>query len=197
MAVLALVCLYIFGRDARISAASTIMWNECDNVCSDSTQCNTTCYDNPIQFEDGNPTTCLLDGYPYDTSQVTAAAMASATGRITSRRGCPDDCAVNICVSTGCSPESPCGDSEACDAEGCCFNQCVGSSCGGTSRSCGFTGDSCESDVDCCSNEACQGDYVFIGFVWDSNTNAWDIPVWNLQYYCAAAALAPSSEAHH
>jgi hypothetical protein len=196
-AFLVLVSLYTFGRPTHISATSTGMWDECDNVCGDSTQCNTSCFDNPIQFENGNPTTCLLDGYPYDTTQ--ACCGDGLCDRSNDEQNvCPADCTVNICVSSGCSPESLCGDSEACDADGCCFNQCSGSSCGADSRSCGLTGSSCESDNDCCAGtEACEGNGVFIGFDYDSDTDSWDIPVWNLQYYCAAAAMRPLSMAHH
>jgi hypothetical protein len=195
-AFLVLVTLYTFGRGTHVSASSTGMWPECDNVCGDSTQCNTTCFDNPIEFENGNATNCYLDGYGYDTAQYCCGdgLCDRANGELTL---CPDDCNVNICVSSGCSPASLCGGSQTCDANGCCFNQCVDSHCGSDTRSCGITGSSCESDSGCCSTEACESNSVFVGFAYDSGTSAWDIPVFDTQSYCAEAAVAPLSMAHH
>jgi hypothetical protein len=118
------------GWRTRVSAGSHL----CPDVCSDSTLCATSCYATEIDFENGNPTTCLGYGL-YDESQY-CCGDGFCLNNSDEPAFCPSDCGTcngtmgsdcDFATQTGCSAGHMCNPCDVCKP----IPYCSGSSCNG------------------------------------------------------------------
>ncbi len=122
----------------------------CDEVCTGSTECGTLCYENMMEFENGNDITCY-EYDVYDPDQFCCLDRVCNLGAEESCGNCTADC--GTCLS----PQPVCGLYGCEQGENCrnCATDCGGC---GSSGQCDYDG-RCESGED----EYCQ-DCQFTGF---------------------------------
>lgn len=128
----------------------------CSEVCDSSTACDETCYENMMEFENGNDITCLEYGV-YDTSVACCGDGACVEGEEPCT--CNDDC--GTCSSGSCNPvtQTGCQPGQKCNMLGVCKDvpNCEDGACdNGTKPSPPECWDAfCESDDDCCGDNIC------------------------------------------
>lgn len=126
---LALVWVYGSVREAPLAAGAT--WFLCENVCSSSTACEETCYENMMEHENGNDITCLEWG-DYDEEQPCCGdgVCEVPEDNLGEWGYCGGDCGPGPgtpTCSTGptCSPsaQTGCSSGEYCAFDGCCADE--------------------------------------------------------------------------
>lgn len=141
----------------------------CEEVCTESTPCNDPCYENMMEFENGN----AIDCFTYDVYDHDAYCCGDNTCVLDNEENCwscPYDC--GACLSPG--PD--------CGANGCE----VGENCQNCPSDCGTCGasSSCDYDSKCedGEDENCQ-DCQFTGFCED-NEDCPDFQGSEFRYVC-------------
>ena len=124
LAFLLIVWGYAATDGARVFATSATEIL-CEEVCTESTACEETCYENMMEFENGNDITCLEWG-TYDESVACCGDGACTKDPDDNESAyCFDDCGpVYPDCPTGptCDPydQTGCDSDDACANDGCC-----------------------------------------------------------------------------
>jgi hypothetical protein len=150
---LVLTTLVLLAGDPEGLFARSMAVPICEEVCTGSTECNTECYENMMEFENGNDITCYEYG-TYDDDQFCCLDDVCNVAAEESCGNCVADC--GPCLSTPTCGQFGCEQGENCES---CPQDC--GACGTSGGSCDYD-DRCEDDED----EYCQ-DCQFTGFCED------------------------------
>jgi|CXWK01.1.fsa_nt_gi hypothetical protein len=120
---LAFLAIVYFGAEVGGVSLAASTPPICEEVCSESTACEESCYENMMEFENGNDITCLDYGV-YDTEATCCGdSVCEAT------RGemgyCNFDCGPIVEGCGECDPyaQTGCGNDEVCTNDECCLAQ--------------------------------------------------------------------------
>ena len=124
------------GRDLAAAPPPPI----CSDVCDSSTACDEICYENMMEFENGNDINCLEYGV-YDQDQFCCGDSLCNLEANESCDACQDDC--GTCCP---DPDIECGNGQCEVGEEC-------SSCSFDCGPCADAGGSCNNNDECDDNE--------------------------------------------
>jgi hypothetical protein len=126
----------------------------CEEVCTESTACEETCYENMMEFENGNDLTCLEWG-TYDESVACCGdGICNKDSDDNESALCYVDCGSIGPICTDCNPynQTGCSGDDACANDGCCVPS-SGPPAPSPPPACFQV--FCFKDSDCCQDDVC------------------------------------------
>lgn len=145
------VGLFLQMHGIGVLARTSIL---CEEVCTESSACDEMCYENMMEYENGNDISCLDYGV-YDDDEICCGdRVCDVDPEADSGMGgfCPADCGPGPVGCGECSPsaQTGCESGEICNAQHCCY---VPGTATPPEPVCWDL--YCQNDADCCSGNHC------------------------------------------
>lgn len=150
-----LLVVWAWGTFGPAGRAAEATWFLCENVCSSSTACEETCYENMMEHENGNDITCLEWGVYDESEPCCGDFVCEAPEEVPGEAGyCGADCGPGpgggSCGECSPSAQTGCGSNQVCNLAGCCI--AIGNYWPPAPL---CYDDYCETNADCCSGNVC------------------------------------------